>query len=222
MRILDVKPGDYIPGRVLNMGMEATKSEIVAFVNADAVPLSPGAVETLVAPLRAKHETVATFARQVPRVDAARITVSDMERAFGDEAPVKTARGFFFSMAASAIRRSVWEGHPFNEALKYSEDVDWTYRMSDGGHHIDYVPEARFEHSHDYDPAGTWKRHHGEGVADTEIFGLGGPSLVRELARPLIGSVLRDARNGNLSGQNLRTRWQQATGYYAGRRESSL
>jgi len=219
--IIDILPSEYIPGRVINMGMKATKSALVAFVNADAIPLHSDAVERLIAPLRRSPDMAATFGRQVPRPDAEKITVSDMSRAFGETAPVKTARGSFFSMAASAISRDIWNAHAFSEDLKYSEDVDWTYRCSRMGYDVEYIPGARFEHSHDYSPSGTRKRHHGEGVADTEIFDLGPPSVIRDLARPFVGTLLRDLRGGNLNPHNLTTRFRQATGYFAGRRDSA-
>lgn len=219
--IIDIAPSDYVPGRVINMGMRATSSPVVAFVNADAVPLHDEAVQDLVDPFEANPQMAATFGRQVARPNAETITVRDMERAFGDTAPVRTARGSFFSMAASAISRSIWEAYPFDENLRYSEDVDWTYRMSRQNFEVLYVPAARFEHSHDYDPAGTHKRHFGEGAADTAIFGLGSPDPIREFARPLVGSILRDARGGVLSKKSLLTRWRQALGYYSGRRAST-
>lgn len=219
--IIDILPGEYIPGRVINMGMRATKSALVAFVNADAIPLHADAVERLIEPLRRSPDMAATFGRQVARPDAERITKSDMGRAFGETAPVKTARGSFFSMAASAISRDIWQTHEFSETLQYSEDVDWTYRCSRMGYDIEYIPGARFEHSHDYSPTGTRKRHFGEGVADTKIFDLGPPDLIRDFARPFVGTVVRDLKRGNLNAHNLTTRYRQATGYYAGRKESS-
>src|SRR5688572_20653562 len=35
---LRIQPEDYVPGRVLNAGIELTKSDYVIFVNADATP----------------------------------------------------------------------------------------------------------------------------------------------------------------------------------------
>lgn len=220
VHVVDIEPSSYVPGRVINMGMRETSSPVVAFVNADAIPLSPDAVLGLVQPFREGERLAATFGRQVARSGAERLTAVDMGRAFGDR-PVSTARGFFFSMAASAISRRVWETVPFDEELLYSEDVDWTQRVASLGWRVQYVPQARFEHSHDYDPAATHKRRHGEGVADTKIFRLGKPSVLRDFARPLLGSLARDALAGLLTPRNARTRWQQASGYYAGRATST-
>ena len=114
-RVIDLAPKAYIPGKVLNAGMEMTQSEVVAFVNADAIPLDDGALGRLVAPLLGEGKVAATFGKQVARPDADPLTKVDYARAFGDR-PVQTRRGAFFSMAASAIRRDVWEALPFDES----------------------------------------------------------------------------------------------------------
>ena len=162
----------------------------------------------------------ASFGRQIPRPDADPLTKIDYARAFGEQASVHTRRGSFFSMAASAVRRSVWEALPFDGALRYSEDVDWTQRAAALGWTVAYVPEAAFEHSHSYDLRAHLKRRTGEGAADKAIFRLGAPSLVGDLLRPLAGSIVRDARARVLSPSGVAVRVAQAAGYFAGRRSA--
>jgi hypothetical protein len=142
-------------------------------------------------------------------------------RAFPPGAPLAVRRGAFFSMAASALRRDAWERLPFDEALRYSEDVDWTHRIGAVGLGVRYAPDARFEHSHDYDLGAQHRRRRGEGVADAAIFRLGAPSIVRDLARPLAGALVRDARAGLFEPRVAATRVAQALGYFAGRREAA-
>ena len=208
--------GSYVPGAVLNEAMRLTKSPIVAFVNADAVPLHDDALAHLVEPLVRDRDVCASYARQMPTAEASDLTAFDYHRTFGAEA-LDTRLGRFFSMAVSAIRRSAWEALPFDEELRYSEDVDWTERASALGWCVAYVPEARFEKSREYDLRGHFRRRRGEGAADTRIHRLGRPSPWRELLRPMAGSVLRDARAGLLSPSELSVRVVQATGYFAGR-----
>jgi GT2 family glycosyltransferase len=216
-QVVDVEPGGYVPGAVLNRAMRLTRSPVVAFVNADCVPLDDDAVARLVAPLE-DERVAATYARQVARPDASRAVRLEYERAFPAGAPIAVRRGAFFSMAASAIRRDAWERLPFDEALRYSEDVDWTHRAGAIGLSVVYTPEARFEHSHDYDLGAQRKRRRGEGTADAAIFRLGAPSIVRDLARPLVGALVRDARAGLFDAEVAATRVAQAVGYYEGRR----
>ncbi len=211
----DVDPAAYVPGKVLNLGMAMTSSPLVAFVNADAVPLDAQALFTLTSPFAAP-EVAASFARQVARPQAGALTRQDYARAFG-QAPAPLSAGSFFSMAASAVRRAAWAALPFDEGLRYSEDTDWTHRARALGFRTVYVPETRFEHSHDYDLAATARRRRGEGAADTAIYHLGPPSLFGELLRPLAGAALRDVRAGSFGPSALAVRAAQVGGRFAGR-----
>jgi rhamnosyltransferase len=219
--IRDLDPANYIPGAVLNFGMEETRSELVAFINADAVALDPDALSELIAPLQRDPTVGATYGRQIARPDADRMTQLDYERAFPPSGELQTRFGEFFSMAASAVRRDAWWHLPFDSSLRYSEDVDWSHRLRAIGWNVEYVPSARFEHSHAYDLRGHFKRRSGEGTADRVIYRLGPASLVRDFARPLAGSVLRDLRAGAVGPRALATRAVQAAGYYNGRRRAS-
>lgn len=218
--VLDVDPRRYVPGTVLNRGMQVTRSPIVAFVNADAVPCDETALARLVAPLIEAPGLAATFGRQLPRPDADPAVRLEYARAFGESAP-RLRRGTFFSMAASALRRDVWARLRFDETLRYSEDVDFVRRAEAAGLTVHYAPDARFEHSHDYSLAEHRKRRAGEGEADTHIHGLGDPSLVGDLLRPAAGAVLRDLRAGLVSPHVLGVRAMQALGYFEGRRRAT-
>ncbi len=216
-RVHDVGATEYVPGRILNEAMELTRGPVVAFVNADAVPLHEDALARLVLPLLADRRLCAGYGRQIARLGAVPLTRSDYERTFGAGRPV-TRVGWFFSMAAAAIRREVWVTLPFDESLRYSEDVDWTYRAGALGWRVAYVPDACFEKSREYSLRDHYRRRRGEGAADTRIFRLGGPSPFGELLWPLGGAILRDARAGLLSVSELAVRTAQAAGYYDGRR----
>lgn len=217
--IIDWDPGAYVPGAVLNFGMERTRSSVVAFVNADAIPLHPTTLAGLIEPLLQGGSVAAVYGRQLSRPDADPLTRLDHARAFPPGRALAARRGAFFSMAASAIRRDVWERLPFDAGLCYSEDVDWVRRAEALGWTVAYAPEASFEHSHSYDVPASFRRRRGEGAADTQIFRLDAPSLITDFARPLAGSLLRDARAGVLSPRGLLTRVAQASGYLAGRRQ---
>lgn len=221
VRLLDVDPASYRPGAVLNRAMSETSSEIVAFVNADAIALSDDALAALITPLVADASVAATFGRQVARPHAAKAVQLDYRRAFGAQEPVKLRRGHFFSMAASAVRRTTWQEVPFDEGLRFSEDVHWTKLVSEAGGSLRYASRARFEHSHDYSLRSDFMRRRGEGSADHSIYELERPSVVGDLVAPLVGAVLRDSAAGVLSANSVASRAAQATGYFVGRYGSS-
>jgi rhamnosyltransferase len=218
-RVVDWDRDAYRPGEVLNRGMELTTSDVVAFVNADAIALGSHALRALVDPFRDPW-LAASYARQVARPDADARTKADYERAFPASGELTTRFSPFFSMAASAIRRSAWRRLPFDASLRYSEDVDWACRVRALGYGVAYASEAEFEKSRDYGLRGHFRRRRGEGTGDRLIHHLGPPSLMRDLARPLAGSVVRDAQALILSPSGLATRVFQAAGYYVGRRST--
>ena len=183
VRFFERPSGAYKPGRTLNALVGAAAGEVVVFNNADAVPLDENWLAALVKPLRDAPGTPAfTFANQLPRADAQALVRKDNERAFGDGKVQATWR-FFFSVASAATWRRILVEAPFDEAIQYSEDVEWAWRNSRRDAdpvRIVYCPDAHVEHSHNYTLRELARRFRGEGAADRVIFG-DTPSLVREI-----------------------------------------
>ena len=183
VRFFERPSGAYKPGRTLNALVGAAAGEVVVFNNADAVPLDENWLAALVKPLRDAPEAPAfTFANQLPRADAQALVRKDNERAFGDGKVQATWR-FFFSVASAATWRRILVEAPFDEAIQYSEDVEWAWRNS--RREVDpvrivYCPGAHVEHSHNYTLQELARRFRGEGTADRAIFGEA-PSLMREI-----------------------------------------
>jgi rhamnosyltransferase len=208
-----LSPGGYVPGRVLNAAMARTAGDWVAFVNADAIPRVEEAVEQLIA--ACQGGAAAAYGRQDARPGAPPAVRADHERAFpGPGEPVLPG---FFSMAASAIRRDVWRALPFDETLRFSEDVDWTRRVRGLGHRVVYVPGARFEHSHTYPARALYRRMRGEGAIDRFLAHDGPPGLLRQGAAPLLGAIARDVGAGLLDPRTLALRVVAQAGRFAGR-----
>ncbi len=201
-RVLDVVAGSYVSGRVLNWAMQESSTDIVVFLNADCTPVDKDWLQLLIAPFDDPN-VAATFSRQLPRPGCFPLAACDTEAAYGDGSRQAAWRNCF-SMASCAVRRSVWQTLPFNEALAYSEDIEWTWAVKEAGHEIRYVPASSVYHSHNYTNEQWCQRHFGEGKADSVIFQWTWwrRSLLRYSILPMIMQVLRDARycasTGNL------------------------
>ena len=169
--VVDVPEGTYVPGRVLNQAMEATDGETVAFLNSDCTPLDGDWLARLLADVdeSGQPRVAATFGRQVPRPDCLPLFAKDTENTFGDGSLQRYWK-HCFSMASSAIRRSVWQERPFNEAIQYSEDIEWTWTVRQMGYEIRYAAESQVYHSHNYTLKQWYRRQFGEGKADAHIF----------------------------------------------------
>lgn len=182
----------YNPGKVLNEAVQTCSGDIIVFINSDASPTSHDWLEKLIQPFE-DPAVGAVYGRQSARPDCRSLFVKDTERAFGDGG-VASTWVHFFSMANSAIRREVVEEVPFETRIQYSEDIEWSYRIKRSGKKIVYVPEAEAVHSHNYTIKQSYKRHFGEGVADSWIFREGevNGSLLRYFIAPAIMEILRD------------------------------
>ena len=169
-RVYRVPAGKYIPGRVLNDAMKnvVLKAPYVVFLNSDCTPADSVWLENLIKGFD-DEKVGAVFGRQLPRRDCLPLFYKDTEDTFGDGARQQYWK-HCFSMASSAIRRSVWEELQFSETLQYSEDIDWTWRIRQVGWTVKYQQFSQVYHSHNYTRKQFAKRHRGEGKAEAVIF----------------------------------------------------
>ena len=193
-RIINIPKGTYVPGRVLNKGMEVSHGEFVVFLNSDCTPQNEFWLKNLLAGFT-DDNVAAVFGRQIPRPDCHPIFAKDTEDTFGDGSNQKYWR-HCFSMASSAIRRSVWEKMKFDEDIQYSEDIDWTWRARKKRHEIRYVADSIVLHSHIYSLRQFYRRHYGEGRAEAVIFDWSRweRSFIRYSLLPYIRQIISDEK----------------------------
>jgi rhamnosyltransferase len=183
--LVQIAPGQYIPGQVLNAAVARTDLPIIVFLNADAIPQSTDWLEKLVLPIIGKTVD-ATFSKQVARPDAKFIVADDYGRAYD---PARIAPGFF-SAVACAFRRSLWEKHKFREQ-GYAEDMAWAADCIADGARFQLVEDSVVEHSHNYTLEGLYQKRHRQALTFDEIPGIGKQSCLclREIVRDLLRAV---------------------------------
>jgi len=165
-RVVRIAPQDYVPGAVLNDAIATIRSPVIVFQNSDTVPLHPSALRRLLAPLR-DERIAASFARQIPRPEALPWVRRDYARAFPERGPAP--EWLPLSLPFAAMRRSVWERHPFYVDAWGSEDTEWGVWARRQGHSIVYVPDCRVMHSHNYTLSQIYGRRFIEGEADAFV-----------------------------------------------------
>lgn len=164
--ILSIPAGDYYPGKVLNEAMCRLDTDLVVFLNSDAVPLTPYTLELLLEPF-CNPLVQATYARQMPRPDAETWVQRDYQAAF----PEGHAPGWMlFPLSLAAMRRRIWEQRPFYTAAWGSEDAEWGHWAKGAGYQIHYVPKALCMHSHNYTLRQLYGRRFIEGEAESFIY----------------------------------------------------
>jgi rhamnosyltransferase len=185
------------PGSSNAVAREA-RGELLVFLSQDALPRDNQWLVRLEGAL-ADPGVAAAFCRQVPDASTPVLEARDLRRAYppAGDSPVA------LSNAASALRRSLWREHPFDERLPLAEDLEWALWARSRGHRVRYIPESVVEHAHHLDLAAVRARFRAEGRALAQ---LGRPPLPGTSPGPAglrglpgdLGSVLRAGRWGEL------------------------
>lgn len=185
--LIEIPAASYIPGAVLNQAIQRATGDILVFQNSDTVPLHSLSLARLLEPL-SEPNVVATFARQVPRPEAAAWVRRDYMTSFpaAGDAP----QWMPLSLPFAAMHRWAWEQHHFHTAAWGSEDVEWGNWARQQKYIVRYVPQCVVMHSHNYTPREAFGRRFIEGEADAFIYGAD-ISALQSVGR-IMGSTARD------------------------------
>ena len=91
--------------------------------------------------------------------------IQDMRRTFGSKRDILKPPRFFANNANSAIRKDLWQKHPFDESLLGLEDIEWAKYWMEQGYRVVYEPAAALYHFHDENWRQIRKRYYREAVA---------------------------------------------------------
>jgi len=163
-QLVQIKSSEYVPGKVLNDGLRRSTNEWVVFLNADATPANREWLGELMEVALAAEQPGTAFSRQVPRPDCDAVHAHDYDRCFG---PDRESRNWphFFSMVSCVVHKPTWEVFPFREDLQYAEDHEWSLRLKNAGHAVDFAERSLAVHSHNYTPKQAYKRAFGDSKA---------------------------------------------------------
>jgi len=183
--VIEIHPLSFSHGRARNIGAKSAKGSILVFMTQDAVPAHTRWLENLVRWFD-DPAVAGVYGRQIARKRA-----TPLERFFSDYVyppqtrtktsvdPSNVSLGdIFFSNVNSAVRKSDWEDHEFDEELIMSEDQEWSRHMLLSGRKIVYDSGAAVFHSHRYSAADIVRRNFDSGIS---LKGLVNAPLARTL-----------------------------------------
>ena len=137
----------YFAGLALNIGIKEAQGSIIVILTCHAPPVNENWLETLVSKLEAyssnNPKVAGVWGKAIAHPDANPIEKFSRVNFYRQD-------GKHFSCVNTAIRRDVWETHPFNEKLLASEDRIWAEELQAKGYRFVYVPEAIVYHSHPF------------------------------------------------------------------------
>jgi len=224
VRLVLVYPDEFSFGRSLNRGIAQARSERIVIASAHVYPVYPDWLERLLAPLEDPQVALA-YGKQRSPASAHFSEKQVFARWYPDHSVPRQAHPFC-NNANAAIRRTLWQRRPYDEALTGLEDLDWARWAMGQGYTISYVAEAEVIHVHNESAGSVYNRYRREAMAFKHIFAHEQFRLT-DLVRLVVGNIASDAWHAarqrvlrqNLAGI-LWFRWMQFWGTYQGYRHS--
>ncbi len=167
-KIVHIPPPEFTFGRSLNLGIAAATRDLVVIASAHVYPVYPDWLERLLEPFA--DSTIGLAYGKQRGAETSKFSEHEIfARWFPDVSAPRQAHPFC-NNANAAIRRSLWEIHPYDETLTGLEDLAWARWMQSNGHSLAYVAEAEIIHIHNETPQGVRNRYRREAMAFKRIY----------------------------------------------------
>ncbi len=223
VRVVHIRPEEFTFGRALNVGIRHARGEFIVNASAHVYPVYPDWLERLLEPF-ADPQVAVTYGKQRGAATTKFSEHQIFAAWFPDgETPVVQDHPFC-NNANAAIRRALWEQHPYDETLPGLEDLAWAKWAMAQGYRVVYVPAAEIVHVHDEAPRQIFNRYRREAMAFKRLypearFGVG------DLVRLFVSNVLSDWWHAwhqgvwrRVAWEVVQFRWWQFWGTYQGYR----
>jgi rhamnosyltransferase len=224
-KVVHIHPEEFTFGRSLNLGLAAATRDLAAIASAHVYPVYPDWLERLLEPF-ADPAVALTYGRQ-RGPETAKFSEQQIFARWYPDQSVPRQNHPFCNNANAAVRRSVWEAHPYDETLTGLEDLAWAKEVKSEKYEVCYVAEAEVVHVHNETPHGVLNRYRREAMAFKRIFPEAHFNLydfVRNVSASIGFDLLHAARTRVL-GRSLASifwfRWNQFRGTYQGYRHAS-
>ncbi len=212
---------EFDHGDTRNMLASRSRGDLLVFLTQDAIPRGTDWLERLAANFE-DERVGAAYCRNVPRPDARVLTKIFSANDNGYRAGRREVRLpdaatyarmnaherrdlYNFNDVASALRRDLWERHPFPRTW-FGEDLLQARAFLEAGYTVVYDDETVVEHSHDYDAEETYTRAKIDGRFNAEWLGrvcVESKSDARILEKRVLEEDARALRKEGLSDAEL-------------------
>ncbi|MGE5072042.1 MAG: glycosyltransferase family 2 protein, partial [Anaerolineae bacterium] len=201
-QITRIAPEEFTFGRALNFGVQAASHERVVIASAHVYPIYPDWIERLLKPLDSPAVAV-VYGRQRGTA-ASKFSEQQIFRQWYPDADIIPQASPFCNNANAAIRRSVWQQHPYDETLTGLEDVAWAKWAQSQGWQVAYAAHAEIVHIHAETVSSVYNRYRREGMAFKRIFAEAHFSAY-DCLRLTATNILSDLRQARREGVLLRS-----------------
>ena len=167
IKLVTIRPEDFSFGRSLNLGCQHATGEFIAIASAHVYPVYKDWLEQLLKPFETP-DIALVYGKQRGN-EITKYSEHQLFASWFREESQPRQRHPFCNNANAAIRRSLWEQLPYDEALTGLEDLDWAKRVMQRGYHIAYNADAEIIHVHEETPRRIYNRYRREAIALKQI-----------------------------------------------------
>ncbi|MBR9922103.1 MAG: glycosyltransferase family 2 protein [Bacteroidetes bacterium] len=162
-RIIHIKPEEFSFGFALNKGCEAATGDILLFASAHVYPVFKDWLEKIADPF--KDPEVALVYGKQQGDERTRFSEHQIFAKWFPDVSVADQKHPFCNNANCAIRKNLWESHPYDETLTGLEDLAWAKQIQEEGWKIAYQAEAAIVHVHEEKWKSVFNRYRREAIA---------------------------------------------------------
>ncbi len=213
--LVRITPEEFTFGRSLNRGIQAASHEFVVIVSAHCYPVYPDWLEKLIEPLHDPQVAVCYGKQRGGETN--QYSEHQWFRQYFPEYSIPRQGHAYCHNANAAIRRELWEQHPYNEQLTGLEDLGWGSWAFEQGYAIAYAADAEVIHLHDEGPEQVYNRYRREAIAMKQILPESKFSFFRFLRLTLsttTSDMLQARREGVLGEQFTSIVWFRLLQYW--------
>ncbi len=168
VKIVHIRPEEFTFGYSLNKGIEAAAGEFIVMASAHVYPVYMDWLEHMLAPF-SDPKIALVYGKQRGMATTKFSEHQVFARWFPDQS-VRRQTHPFCNNANAAIRRSLWQEHPYDETLTGLEDLAWGRWAIEKGYLIAYAAEAEIIHVHNEKPRQVYNRYRREAMAFKRVF----------------------------------------------------
>jgi rhamnosyltransferase len=167
VRMLSIDPEEFTFGRSLNIGCAVAKGEFIVISSAHVYPLYKDWIAKLLEPFE-DPQVALVYGKQRGN-NSTKFSEHQIFATWFPNVSISRQPHPFCNNANAAVRRNLWQDHPYNETLPALEDIEWATWAMNAGYHIAYASEAEIIHVHDETPGDVFNRYRREAMAMKRI-----------------------------------------------------